>query len=134
MKAKVGYSAPMLHVKDVAQSVRFYELLGFTMLGSHKEPAGKLVWAELGCYRGSPELKTFENCSATLMLTQASDPVDEKAQGVLLYMYSPDLPGLREKLLGAGIQAGEIEPRFYMEKGEMRVTDPDGYCILIGQV
>ncbi len=134
MKAKVGYSAPMLHVKNVEQSARFYELLGFSILGTHRDPSGKLVWAELGCHRGNPETKRFENCSATVMLAQASDPIDDKVQGVLLYMYSPDLLGLREKLLGAGVQAGEIVTRFYMEKGEMRVSDPDGYCILIGQV
>jgi len=44
-----------------------------------------------------------------------------------------ETPRLREHLLANGAQPGPIEPRFYMEKGEMRVTDPNAYCILIGQ-
>jgi catechol 2,3-dioxygenase-like lactoylglutathione lyase family enzyme len=28
--ARVGYSVPILRVKDVERAVRFYELLGFT--------------------------------------------------------------------------------------------------------
>jgi hypothetical protein len=28
----------------------------------------------------------------------------------------------------------EIVPRFYMPAGELRIHDPDGYCLLVGQL
>jgi len=40
---------------------------------------------------------------------------------------------LREQFLGSGVDASEISYPFYMEKGEIRTADPDGYVLLIGQ-
>jgi hypothetical protein len=134
MKARVSYSVPMLHVMDVERALKFYELLGFVATNVLKDPAGKAVWAWLSCHRGEVAERTIENESAAVMLAQASHPVDAGVQAVLLYMYSADLPGLREHLLANGVEASEIEHRFYMEKGEMRVTDPDGYVVLVGQI
>lgn len=57
--------------------------------------------------------------SAAIMVTQADGPIDREAQAVLLYLYSKDLPGPRKRVLAAGVDASEIVPRFYMEKGEM---------------
>lgn len=31
------------------------------------------------------------------------------------------------------MQWAHLKSGFYMEKGEMQVDDPDGYCLLIGQ-
>ena len=34
MNVKAGYSTPMLHVADIENSIRFYELLGFTTISA----------------------------------------------------------------------------------------------------
>ena len=85
------------------------------------EPGGQLVWAHL---RGE---------RAALMLALAEEPVTAREQGVLFYLYSRDLSGLRERLLAAGIDAGEILDGSPGPEAEMRVVDRDGYVLMIAQ-
>jgi hypothetical protein len=67
------------------------------------------------------------------MLTKADAPVIAAEQTVLFYLYTDGLVALRKQLLGSGIAVSEISYPLYMEKGEIRVADPDGYVLLIGQ-
>jgi hypothetical protein len=46
-------------------------------------------------------------------------------------MYAPDLVALRAELQGNGIAVPPIAYPEYMPSGEMRLTDPDGYCVII---
>jgi hypothetical protein len=87
------------------------------------------------------------------MFARASAPIEASQQAVLLYLYSMDVRRLRSYMRERGIPDGglppmegiespppngaavfEIVPRFYMPAGELRVHDPDGYCLLIGQL
>jgi len=85
MTAKAGYSTPMLHVAEIEKSIRFYELLGFTTIDT--EGCAPLAWARLHCEDGS-----------AVMLLRAEHPVDASAQALILYMYTPDLGGLRDRV------------------------------------
>jgi hypothetical protein len=67
------------------------------------------------------------------MFARASEPVIPSQQAVLFYLYSPDLIALREHLLASGVNVSPITYPEYMPKGEIRVEDPDGYVLLIGQ-
>jgi len=40
---------------------------------------------------------------------------------------------LREHLVASGVRVSPITYPDYMPKGEIRVDDPDGYTLLIGQ-
>src|SRR3954471_18558074 len=111
MKARVSYSVPMFHVTDVERSIAFYELLGFVAKNVLRNDEGKACWAYLPCYRGDAEEQAGTE-SAAIMLSLDFGPV---GAGVVHYFYTKDLPGLRERMLGAGVKASEIEPRFYME-------------------
>jgi catechol 2,3-dioxygenase-like lactoylglutathione lyase family enzyme len=111
----------MAHVADVQRSVNFYELLGLKVRNTLKAADGTLLWAHVEC-----EL-------AELMFTRASAPVVPSQQAVLFYLYSPDLVALREYLLAKGVRASAITYPSYMPGGEIRVEDPDGYVLLIGQ-
>jgi len=119
--ARVTGLIPMAHVADVRRSVDFYKLLGMEMRGSLKTSGGDLQWAHVGCEQ------------AELMVTRASEPVVASQQAVLFYLYSPNLVVLREHLIAAGVRVSPITYPAYMTKGEVRVDDPDGYCLLIGQ-
>lgn len=117
MSAKAGYSTPLLHVAEIERSIPFYELLGFTTVDTDRcEPLG---WARLHCEGGA------------VMFLRADHPVDASAQAVLLYMYTPDLIGLREHLLASGVEAPPIRHPEYMPSGEIKIADPDGYVILV---
>ncbi len=67
------------------------------------------------------------------MFARASDPVIASQQAVLFYLYSADLTALRAHLLGKSVKVSLISYPDYMPKGEIRVEDPDGYVLLIGQ-
>lgn len=136
--ASVNRLVPFVHVQDVEASLLFYSLLGFTTVNSMKDNHGKMYWV----------LARSE--AAEIMLAQASGPIDPEQQAVLFYMYSPDLSTLRATLIEGGLRdAGvyrgarspddttrmvhEIAHPNHMDGGEMRVIDPDGYVILVGQ-
>jgi len=120
-KPCVAALTPMAHVADVQRSVDFYKLLGMEIRGSLRSPSGQLQWVHMGCGQ------------AELMLTRASEPLIASQQAVLFYLYSPDLLALRGHLLNNGVKVSAITYPAYMPKGEFRIDDPDGYCLLIGQ-
>jgi catechol 2,3-dioxygenase-like lactoylglutathione lyase family enzyme len=111
---------PMAFVASVPRSVEFYGKLGFAVK-SKVEDAGELTWVWL------------ESGEADLMLAKASEPVDPAAQAVLFYSYTIDVEATRRELRARGVAVGEIARPSYMPKGEVRVTDPDGYVLLVGQ-
>ena len=119
--ARVTGLIPMAHVADVRRTLDFYKLLGMEMRGCLKTSSGDLQWAHVVCEQ------------ADLMVTRASEPVVAGQQAVLFYLYSPNLVVLREHLIAAGVHVSPITYPAYMTKGELRVDDPDGYCLLIGQ-
>ncbi|GAC1648441.1 MAG: hypothetical protein NVS4B3_04010 [Gemmatimonadaceae bacterium] len=117
LSASAGYSTPLLHVAELERSIRFYELLGFTTIDTDR--ASPLGWARLHCEGGA------------VMLVKAEDPIDTRAQGVLLYMYTSNLINLREQLVEHGMNVPTIYYPEYMPSGEIRLADPDGYVILV---
>ena len=112
---------PYVHVADVQRSIGFYERLGFEVQNK-ADFEGKLGWAYLA------------SADARIMLALATEPVDPAQQAVLFYLYTPDVVTLRERLLEHGIEVGEVTHPDYMPRGEIRVADPDGYVLLIGQL
>ena len=117
----VSRLVPFVHVEDVEHAIAFYQHLGFLVASIYKyrERAG---WAAL------------ESDEAKLMVSTDGDPIDPAGQGVLFYLYSNDLAALRAQLLANGIEAGDIEDGTPGPRHEMRVTDPDGYVLMIAQV
>lgn len=134
-------SVPMAHVADVDRSLEFYALLGFACDSRFRDARGT-NWGAMSAGK------------AQLFLSRASGPIVAADQAVLFYMYSADVRGLRAHLLAQGIaDAGpipweadgtpkpvppgaivfEVVPRFYMPDGELRIHDPDGYVLLVGQ-
>ena len=116
----VGRLVPFVDVQDVAASVAFYRSLGFAVTREYR-PHGRLVWAAL------------RSGDAELMLAETEDPVDPARQGVLFYLYSDDLAGLREHLRAHGAVPSEIADGSPGPREELRVDDPDGYCLMIAQ-
>jgi len=121
MSSRVIDLVPMAHVADVQRSVSFYELFGLKMRGNLKAADGAWQWAHVECEQ------------ARIMFARASGPLVAGDQAVLFYLYSPDLIALREHLLANGMEVSGITYPNYMPKGEIRVEDPDGYVLLIGQ-
>ena len=120
-RAPASDLVPFVHVADIERSIAFYELLGLRVCGTY-EHGGRLVWARL---RGA---------RTALMLTLAEEPVRAREQGVLFYLYTPDLPALRDHLVAAGAGPGQIIDGSRGPREELRIDDPDGYCVMIAQL
>lgn len=139
---RVQRLVPMVFVADVERSLAFWAELGFERGNVLPAPGGGLRWALARSER------------AEVMFARASGPVDPAVQAVLFYLYVGDVAALRAALLARGLQDGgpftgappvpggpapggvvfEIAYPPYMPRGEVRVTDPDGYTLLIGQL
>ena len=110
----------MVFVSDIERSIAFYQLLGFAVENTftregHQTP----TWASL------------QSDEAELMLARASDPINDKEQGILFYVYCADVTAARADLLKNNIPCSEITFPFYAPRGEFRVEDPDGYVFMI---
>jgi hypothetical protein len=135
---------PVLSVGDVDLSTVFYGALGFEPLDNSHD----MTWVVLHSSDG-----------AGVALVQASAPVHPDANAVVLYRYADNIELIRATLMAAGGQPGPIvsldtagEPldpfRYIGFSGgggpddppapdppqalrEMRVTDPDGYPVVV---
>jgi predicted enzyme related to lactoylglutathione lyase len=112
---------PYVHVADLARSIAFYELLGFTLEDTH-ELEGTTVWAHLA------------NRQSRLFLVLADAPIEPAAQAVLFYLWTDDVATLRDHLIANRVRVGVITFPPYMQGGEIRLEDPDRYVLLIGQL
>jgi hypothetical protein len=120
-RQRVSKLIPFVRVVDVERSVAFYEHLGFEVqdVARYKD---RLSWAAL------------RSGDAEIMFEGTHGPPDPDHQRVLFYLYSHDLAALRADLLATGIEAGEIEDGSPGPREEMRVTDPDGYVLMVAQI
>lgn len=117
---RVSDLVPFVHVAEPDRSIAFYRRFGFEVVDSLRHH-GQLDWAFL---RAS---------GARLMIARATAPIDPHEQAVLFYLYVRDLPALRGHLRSEGVDAGEIFHDGAIPAGEMRVDDPDGYCLMVAQ-
>ena len=119
-KQRVSGLVPFVHVEDVERTIAFYYHLGFILASVYKY-RGTSVWAEL------------RSEGAVLMVSTDGDSIDPAGQGVLFYLYSDNLAALREQLLADGLRVGEIVDGTPGPPEEMRLTDPDGYVLMVAQ-
>lgn len=130
---------PFIHVADVQASIDFYLLFGLE-LDSRFGPDDDPFWARL----------RRPNCD--LMLSKASGPIEPRSQAALFYLHVDDVMAFRQTMLEAGLRDGgtyrgasdgefsrqgvlfrPTHPQ-HMPAGEVRVHDPDGYVLLVGQL
>lgn len=110
----------MAHVRNVPESITFYRTLGFEIRNTFV-PAGE----------SDPAWAYLESDRAHLMVARADGPFDAGQQAVLFYLYCDDVPATRDAIERAGVAVGEIAYPFYAARGEFRVSDPDGYVLMV---
>lgn len=142
-EARVFDHVPMAHVASVDSSIDFYAKLGLLCESRFTDDQQQAYYAAV--------------CAdaAELMLVRADGPVIASQQAVLFYMYTSDVAALRKHLLNCGLKDGgvyaarpaagqqtevgetsvvySVTHPFYMNEGEIRIHDPDGYVVLVGQ-
>jgi len=111
---------PMAFVDSVPRSIEFYERLGFVVGNTFVPPD-----------QTEPSWAWLKSGGAQLMVARASEPVVPSQQAVLFYLYCDNVALYREELQNADVVTGEITYPFYAPRGEFRVTDPDGYALMV---
>jgi len=109
---------PLFAVEDMARSIRFYELLGFSVVG-RANVDGRVFWCRL------------ERGGASIMLQQADDedgPAGERGRGVALYFVCDDVDRFRAELSARGLQLPPVTIAEYGMK-QLFVPEPDGYLV-----
>lgn len=115
---------PLLNVTDVAQSISFYEELGFEV-ENKVEMEGGLVWANLRHAGGG-----------SLMLNAKSLITPDERLGrphyadTVFYLTYPSAKEMHGRMSGRGFDVTAVEPQPYGVE-EFYVRDPDGYEIAI---
>ena len=118
-RQRVAALTAMAHVADVAAAAAFYAKLGFEEQGRFTPEGGVLAWVSL------------RSGEAELMLTLASEPVIPEQQAVLFYLYCEDVAAMHAQCEADGLAPGPIAHPFYNPHGEFRLTDPDGYVVMV---
>ncbi|MCA9232652.1 MAG: VOC family protein [Planctomycetales bacterium] len=111
------------HVSDVPSSIEFYLVLGFAVDHTFCPPGSE-----------EPTWVHLQSENAHLMLARASEPVIPEQQAVLFYLYFSDIEAKYRELKQLGIDVGEMTYPPFCPKGEFRVYDPDGYCLMLTHV
>ena len=116
----VAGCVPVVYVTDTALSVRFYALLGFAEQISGT--ADEWRYSYLGC-------------GPTSILLAAGGSVWSAEQGpILLYLRLTDVEAAQRALEGAGHAVEHLGYPDHAPGGELKVFDPDGHGLLLGQV
>lgn len=113
----------MAFVADVRRSADFYGHLGFKPENSFTPPEAE-----------APSWMWLSSGFAHLMVAKATEAVVPEQQAVLFYLYVDNVPDARAALVSAGLEPGPISMPFYAPEGEFRLTDPDGYCLMVTHV
>ena len=125
--ADMSWVTPYLIVKDADAALAFYKkAFGFEEKTAMPGPDGKLMHAEVkwrDCViMFGPEGPTHPAKSPRTLGVRS--PVG-------IYVYCDDVPATRTALAQAGVTVGPITHPFYAPRGEFRITDPDGYGLMI---
>jgi catechol 2,3-dioxygenase-like lactoylglutathione lyase family enzyme len=107
------------YVRDIDTSRAFYELLGF---GEHSSgQAATSAWSAL------------RHGQNQVLLASTTPPLDLPGLPLIFYFYYDDVDAVVAVLAGAGVAAEHVGYPPHALGGELRLTDPDGNTVLIGQ-
>lgn len=119
MAPQVQSMIAVTYVKDVDTSRAFYELLGF-----HEHSSGK---AEMSAW----SVMRYEQVSVLLAMTGAA--LGMPPLPMLFYLFYEDLGAVVGALDRAGVPVTRTGHPPHALGGEVKVLDPDGNTILLGQ-
>lgn len=107
------------YVRDIAASRAFYELLGFAEQSSGQ--AATSAWSSL------------RNGEYQVLLTSTKPQIDVPALPLLFYFFYEDIESVTAGLQAAGVALDHVGYPAHAAGGELKLADPDGNTLLIGQ-
>jgi catechol 2,3-dioxygenase-like lactoylglutathione lyase family enzyme len=119
MPSRVQAAVPILYVRNVEPARAFYGLFGYRRTRTGGE--GDAQWSYLQCGEH------------TLLLACVQPPLITTELPLLIYLYVTELSDVRERLAEAGHHYELVGYPDHAPGGELRMCDPDGNVVLVGQ-
>lgn len=107
------------YVRDISTSRAFYELLGFREQQSGK--ADTSAWSSL------------QQNGHSVLLASTRPPLAVPRLPLLFYFFFDDVDAVAGRLEAAGAEVARLGHPPHALGGEMKLTDPDGNTVLLGQ-
>jgi catechol 2,3-dioxygenase-like lactoylglutathione lyase family enzyme len=111
---------PVIYVADLPSSVRFYELLGLSQQASGDDGEWSYTYLKCG--------------PVGLLLAAGATAVHTPDGPVTLYLQVLDADAISACLTEGGVQVEHLGYPDHAPGGELKVADPDGHVVLLGQV
>jgi catechol 2,3-dioxygenase-like lactoylglutathione lyase family enzyme len=119
MAPAVQSTVAATYVADIDVSRAFYELLGFRELRSGTAPTSS--WSELS------------NHDHLILLVSTRPGLELPPLPLLFYLFFEDLGAVISGLEAASVQFEHVGHPRHARGGELRLADPDGNTLLLGQ-
>lgn len=118
--------SPNIFVKDISETIRFYELLGFQLVMKVPEE-GPLVWAMMNCGKVNFMFQTFESLGSEL-------PEISRQEGgsLLLYIQTKGIRAFFDKVKDKIKVIKGLEKTFYGAT-EFSILDNNGYVLTFAE-
>src|SRR5580698_11088479 len=107
------------YVKDIDASRAFYELLGFAEVSAGRAETSAWTYMQLG--------------GLFVLLASTTPPLEIPRLPLLFYFFYADLDAVVAVLDVAGVQLTRTGHPPHALGGEVKVLDPDGNTVLLGQ-
>jgi catechol 2,3-dioxygenase-like lactoylglutathione lyase family enzyme len=108
------------YVEDIATSRAFYELLGFREHSTGRAPTSGWSYMQLDGH--------------WLLLASTRPPLAIPRLPLLFYFYFEDVDAVTSTLAAAGLEPVHMGHPPHALGGEVKITDPDGNTVLLGQL
>lgn len=119
MTAALESMVASTYVRDLDISREFYELLGFRELSTGRAPTSGWCYLHLGGHY--------------VLLATTRPPLDLPQLPLLFYFFFDDVDAVAAALRAAGRTAVHLGYPPHAAGGEVKILDPDGNTVLLGQ-
>ncbi len=118
--------SPNIFVKDINESIKFYEQLGFKLVMSVPEE-GDFVWAMMNCGNVNFMFQTFESLGSEIPAISRKD-----GGSLLFYIQLKEIRKFHDKIQNKEIIIKELEKTFYGAT-EFSIKDNNGYILTFAE-
>lgn len=118
--------SPNIFVKNINETIQFYEHLGFKLVMSVPEE-GDFVWAMMNCGNVNFMFQTFESLGSEIPAISRQD-----GGSLLLYIQLKEIRKFHDKIQNKEIIIKELEKTFYGAT-EFSIQDNNGYILTFAE-
>ena len=118
--------SPNIFVRDLKETIKFYEFLGFNVVMTVPEQ-GDFIWAMMTCGNVTFMFQTFDSLGSELPTISRQD-----GGSLLLYIQTKEIRVFHDKIKDKVVVIKELEKTFYGAT-EFSIQDLNGYILTFAE-